>query len=175
MGTYKQRLVTLEKLNQLSKPEAKEALAKCCGASKWVNCMEAQRPFESIDQLHQLAEEIWLSASNDDWLEAFSHHPKIGDRKSLEKKFIATNDWSNDEQKSVSSASRSTLEALLNLNDAYEEKFGFIFIVCATGKSAEDMLELLKKRLPNDRQEELQIAMGEQNKITKLRLDKLLT
>jgi len=166
--------VTLEELNFLPLPDAKEALAKCCGSSQWVKRLEAQRPFTSREHLLQLADEIWFGASPEDWLEAFAHHPKIG-VKSLENRFAATKDWSGEEQKSVQAASQQTLEKLLHLNEAYDNKFGYIFIVCATGKSAEEMMQILEQRLPNSPEEEIKIAMLEQNKITKLRLNKLLS
>lgn len=167
--------MTLEGLNQLSISETKEVLTKCCGASEWVKRLESQRPFTSFEHLHQLAEEIWFAARPKDWLEAFEHHPKIGDAKSLEKKFVATKDWSNEEQKSVQSADQKTIERLVQLNDTYEKKFGYIFIICASGKSATEMLQLLEERLVNQPEEEIKIAMIEQSKITKLRLNKLLS
>ncbi|MGI9544440.1 MAG: 2-oxo-4-hydroxy-4-carboxy-5-ureidoimidazoline decarboxylase [Cyclobacteriaceae bacterium] len=167
--------MTLSELNLLTKAEAREALAKCCGASNWVSRLLIRRPFKSEEEIEQLAEEIWFSLTPKDWLEAFGHHPKIGDTKSLGKKFANTEAWSKDEQKSVEVANESILKNLVLLNEQYEKKFGYIFIVCATGKSASEILSLLKQRLTNSPKEELKIAMGEQNKITKLRLNKLLS
>jgi 2-oxo-4-hydroxy-4-carboxy-5-ureidoimidazoline decarboxylase len=125
--------------------------------------------------LLQTAEEIWYSCKEDDWKEAFTHHPKIGDIDSLKEKFTSTAQWASGEQSGVNVAAQDILEALVTGNNMYEKKFGYIFIVCATGKSAKEMLDLLLARLRNDPQKEIQIAMGEQNKITKLRLEKLLT
>jgi 2-oxo-4-hydroxy-4-carboxy-5-ureidoimidazoline decarboxylase len=109
-----------------------------------------------------------------DWREAFTHHPRIGDVSKLREKFASTATWSSQEQKGVSGASEETIQALAQGNRAYEEKFGFIFLVCATGKSAEEMLALLRERMPNDAAAELRIAAGEQAKITRIRLEKLL-
>lgn len=168
--------MTLESFNKLSIDEASKALEKCCGASHWVVEMIKHVPFDSEDELFKQANEIWFNKCIEkDWLEAFTHHPKIGDLKSLEQKFASTKDWAGAEQGTVKNADSNTIEELAKGNKEYEEKFGFIFIVCATGKSAEEMLELLKDRLPNAYEEELKVAMNEQHKITTLRLQKLLS
>lgn len=138
--------------------------------------MLEHRPYASTPALFELADRVWNELDAKDYLEAFSHHPQIGaDLAELERKFAATASWSRSEQAGASSAERSTLEALRDENRAYLDRFGFIFIVCATGKSAAQMLELLRARLPNDPETELRIAVGEQAKITKLRLEKLET
>jgi 2-oxo-4-hydroxy-4-carboxy-5-ureidoimidazoline decarboxylase len=108
-------------------------------------------------------------------LEAFTHHPKIGDAKSLAEKFATTKEWASNEQSGVNEASILTLNKLAEGNKAYEEKFGYIFIVCATGKSASEMLSLLESRITNTPEVEIEIAMREQNKITHLRIDKLFS
>ena len=134
-------------------------------------------PFFPADDLVELledAEEQWFKCSESDWKEAFSHHPKIGDTASLKKKFSSTAQWASGEQSGVNAASQQTIEALAEGNRKYEDKFGYIFIVCATGKTAEEMLEILTSRLSNDPKDEIEIAADEQNKITKLRLEKLL-
>ena len=134
-------------------------------------------PFFPADDLVELledAEEQWFKCSEEDWKEAFAHHPKIGDIDSLKKKFASTAKWASAEQSGVNTASENTIEALAEGNKKYEDKFGYIFIVCATGKSAEEMLGILESRLQNDPKEEIEIAADEQNKITKLRLEKLL-
>lgn len=136
--------------------------------------MHALIPYEDLVELLNDAEEQWYQCSEADWLEAFTHHPKIGDIDALKKKFASTAHWAGNEQGAVAQASGETIQALAKGNDDYEKKFGFIFIVCATGKSAEEMLALLNQRLPNNREEEMQIAAGEQNKITQLRIQKLL-
>ncbi|QMW05633.1 2-oxo-4-hydroxy-4-carboxy-5-ureidoimidazoline decarboxylase [Spirosoma foliorum] len=166
--------MTLPELNQLPASDLKTALSTCCGSTTWVDEMAKIFPVESKESLFEQAEVIWFGLTENDWREAFTHHPKIGDIESLRKKFASTAAWAEGEQAGVSTASLSVLEMLSEGNQLYEEKFGYIFIVCATGKSAEEMLEILEVRLLNSPEEELQIAMQEQNKITKIRLEKLL-
>ncbi len=167
--------MTLHELNILPREELKEALFKCCGSTAWVNKMLETFPADELVDLEENAEEIWWQCSEDDWKEAFTHHPKIGDIESLKKKFASTANWAAGEQSGAAVASQQTLEALAKGNDEYEKKFGYIFIVCATGKSAEEMLGLLLLRLPNEPKDEIKIAADEQLKITQLRLEKLLT
>jgi 2-oxo-4-hydroxy-4-carboxy-5-ureidoimidazoline decarboxylase len=131
-------------------------------------------PAEDLVELLEDAEEQWWLCTEADWKEAFEHHPKIGDLESLQKKFEETAEWAENEQGGVNSASPATIKALAESNRSYEAKFGYIFIVCATGKSAEEMLGILQSRLQNDPEEEIKIAADEQNKITKLRIEKLL-
>lgn len=165
--------MTLLEFNLLPKNKAKEYLFACCGSSNWAEQLADKLPFDSIPKLKMQSDEIWSGASREDIMEAFSHHPKIGDLKSLEKKFAATSHWASGEQSSVNAASEEVLKRLAQGNNDYENKFGFIFIVCATGKSAQEMLDLLEKRLPNSMDKELKIAAEEQNKITHIRIDKL--
>ena len=154
-----------------SRPDAAEdILRRANGSSRWLDLMMARRPFGSADALQSLARSEWFSLDEDDWLEAFAHHPKIGDRASLEKRFPATHDLSAKEQAGVGSARTDVIDALSEANEVYLERFGFIFIVCATGKSAEEMLKMLRDRLSNERATELRIAAEEQAKITALRL-----
>ena len=161
-------------LNQLSTEDAREALSRCCGAQRWVEGMLTQRPFSSNDALYQSADEVWRGLHQSDYLEAFSHHPQIGaDMETLRQKFRATARWSSEEQASVGEADEQTLLSLRADNALYLQRFGFIFIVCATGKSAASMLQLLRERLGHTANEELHIAAGEQAKITHLRLRKL--
>lgn len=167
--------MTLHELNILPKQQLKTELFKCCGSTAWVEKMLAFFPADDMVELINDAEDQWYECSETDWLEAFTHHPKIGDVESLKKKFAATAQWASGEQGAVVQASQQTLEALAKGNDDYEKKFGFIFIVCATGKSADEMLALLQARLPNEKEEEIKIAMDEQNKITQIRLQKLLS
>jgi len=166
--------MTLHQLNILPKDQLKSALFNCCGSITWVNKMLPFFPADDMVELLNDAEDTWYECTEADWLEAFTHHPKIGDAASLTKKFASTAQWASGEQSAVSAASQQTIEALAKGNTDYEQKFGFIFIVCATGKSAEEMLALLQERLPNNKTAELKIAMDEQNKITQLRLQKLV-
>jgi 2-oxo-4-hydroxy-4-carboxy-5-ureidoimidazoline decarboxylase len=165
----------LEELNNLSTSQLKQELTKCCGSSTWIEKMAACFPFPSKEVLFQEAEGAWNSLSKEDWLEAFEHHPKIGDVNSLKEKFAATANWASGEQASVRQASQQIIEQLAEGNKQYEHKFGYIFIVCATGKSAAEMLNILQARLPNSTEEEIKIAAAEQAKITKIRLEKLLS
>jgi len=132
--------------------------------------MLRRRPFANTGRLLAAAHEAWADLTQTDWLEAFSHHPKIGDRASLARRFPGTAHLSSREQSGVDAAAADVLDALAEGNRAYEDKFGYIFIVCATGRSAAEMLEMLRARLGNDPAEEIRIAAGEQAKITELRL-----
>jgi 2-oxo-4-hydroxy-4-carboxy-5-ureidoimidazoline decarboxylase len=166
--------MTLYDLNMLPKAQLRQELLKCCGSSAWVEKVMNFFPIEDLVELLDDAEEEWYKCSQEDWKEAFSHHPKIGDIDSLKKKFASTANWAMGEQSGTSTASEETIKALAKGNEEYEDKFGYIFIVCATGKSADEMLTVLKSRLLNDPEKEIEIAADEQNKITRLRLEKLL-
>jgi 2-oxo-4-hydroxy-4-carboxy-5-ureidoimidazoline decarboxylase len=159
-----------QRIDAASAADARALLMQCCGATAWVERMLQRRPFVSDEQLLAAAREVWFALTPDDWREAFRHHPTIGDRAALRARFPATAELSAREQQGIAGASDATLEALAEANREYEEKFGFIFIVCATGKSADEMLALLRARLANDVASELVIAAGEQAKITALRL-----
>jgi 2-oxo-4-hydroxy-4-carboxy-5-ureidoimidazoline decarboxylase len=167
--------MNLEELNNSPAKEAFNELIRCCGSRRWAERLLARRPFGSREQLLSVSDQIWHGLEKDDFLEAFSHHPKIGDVDSLRKKFADTATWAEGEQKGVQGASEQTIRALADGNAAYEQKFGYIFIVCATGKTAEEMLGLLTARLDNQAERELGVAMAEQNKITHIRLEKLLS
>jgi 2-oxo-4-hydroxy-4-carboxy-5-ureidoimidazoline decarboxylase len=171
--------MTLHELNILPKQQLIEELTKCCGSSAWVNKMLAFFPADDLVELLEDAEEQWYECNEEDWKEAFAHHPEIGDIESLKRKFVSTAHpiaigWASDEQSAVSNASQQTIEALAEGNRLYKEKFGYIFIVYATGRSAEEILTILQTRLQNNPEVEIEIAADEQNKITKLRLEKLL-
>ncbi len=162
-------------LNGLSAQAASEALVRACGSRRWVEAMVAQRPFQSETQLFGEADKIWWHLGDGDWREAFSHHPKLGaDVAALREKFAATADWSVAEQAGVAAASEEILEVLAAGNTAYEARFGMIFIVCAAGLTADAMLDRLDDRIDNDPAAELRIAAGEQAKITRLRLARLV-
>ena len=161
--------MTIASFNNLDKETAAEKLFSCCGSRKWVSLMMEAFPFESGKLMVEKATTAWYNECvKEDWLESFTHHPKIGDKKSLSEKFAGK------EQESVVSASDEIIEALTKANKEYEKKFKFIFIVCATGKSANEMLQLLNDRLKNDTETELNIAMSEQHKITLLRFKKII-
>jgi 2-oxo-4-hydroxy-4-carboxy-5-ureidoimidazoline decarboxylase len=166
-------MANLERLNSWTKMEAKSALLRCCGASRWAEELADCRPFLSERELFDAAERIWQRLDRDAWLEAFAAHPRIGDLNALRAKFSNTAAWAAGEQAGLAGAADAVLQALAGGNRLYEEKFGYIFIICATGKTAEEMLALLEERLKNDPDKELLIAAGEQVKITQLRLRKL--
>src|SRR5258706_1048743 len=166
--------MTLQHFNSLSQPEVLSELLRCCGSRRWAEMMAARRPFPSVEVLLTCAEELWNGLSHDDWKEAFSHHPRIGDVGKLKEKFAATAEWASKEQSGVALASDDVLQSLAGKNSTYEKKFGYIFIVCATGKSAAEILSLIEERLGNDPGTEIRVAANEQSKITKLRLEKLL-
>jgi len=166
--------MTLASLNTAPDAQAAEALVRCCGSRAWVDAMLAARPFASREALHAEAARAWGSLGPADWREAFAHHPRIGDVAALRAKFAATAVWAGGEQAGAAAADEATLQALAEGNREYESRFGHIFIVCATGRGAGEMLALLRERMAHDPADELRIAVGEQMKITHLRLDKLL-
>ncbi len=158
----------LRRLNALLPAQADAELLRCCGSTEWARRLTAHRPFADPSTMMTVADEIWRGLSQHDWLEAFAAHPRIGERKA------ATSSWAMQEQASTATAARDTLAALQEGNRAYEDRFGYLYIVCATGKSSEEMLELLRQRLGNPHDVELEVAAEEQRKITALRLEKLL-
>ena len=158
-------------LDDASAADARALLMRCCGSARWVDAMLSRRPFGDDATLLSAARDVWFSLDTPDWREAFSHHPKIGDRDAVRTRFAATRSLSEREQAGVSGAADGVLDALAEGNAAYERRFGFIFIVCATGKTAEEMLGLLRSRIDNDPTREIQIAAAEQAKIMALRLE----
>jgi len=159
-------------LNGITEGSARGELTRCCGSKRWVERMLASRPFRDSGHLFTTAEQVWHELGPDDWLEAFSHHPRIGEKKVTVEALAPA--WESEEQKGVRGAAASTLERLHQGNVDYEKKFGYIYLVCATGKSAEELLSILEARLRNDPAMELLAAAEEQNKITRIRLEKML-
>lgn len=167
-------LLSIAQLNALPADEAVEAFRACCGTDWWCDQMAACRPFQEVTQVHDTADAIFDQMGEGHWMQAFAAHPKIGDMDSLRMKFAGNKQWSAGEQAGVNEADEAVLSDLARGNDAYEKRFGYIFIVCASGLSAAQMLSMLQTRLRNDPQTEAAIASGEQRKITHLRLDKML-
>ncbi len=167
--------MTIEEFNKLPVNKVKEELLKCCGSNRWASIVMEAFPFKDADDLKLSSDKAWYICGEDDWREAFSHHPKIGQKIADEKKFASTEKWAVKEQSGIKTASTETLTDFHRLNEEYEKKFGFIFIVCATGKTSEEMLAILKKRMPNELHNEIRIAANEQNKITRLRIDKMIS
>ena len=161
-------------MNSLSAAEAEAALLKCCGSKRWARFMTSVRPFTNRDDFLTKSDHGCSLLSEEDWLEAFRAHPKIGEQKAAAAQSEQARNWSSQEQSGIKGAPEATKTALAEGNQEYEERFGFIFIVCATGKSSEEMLEILNSRLQNDPNTELPVAAEEQRKITRLRLEKLL-
>ena len=166
--------LSVAELDAMSESQASKLLADCCGASRWVSGMLSRRPFRSRAVVLSTADEIWSSLDSGDWREAFSHHPRIGERKSAVPLSERGSAWAAGEQSGVDEARDDVRAELAAANREYEQRFGYIFIVFATGKSAEEMLALARERLRNDPDVELHAAAEEQWKITRLRLDKLL-
>lgn len=165
--------MTLDQFNSLEQVAAADHLRQCCVSERWIQGMLAARPFDSLEALYTAANSVWLNLDKNDYLQAFEGHPKIGDVESLRAKYAHTKALAAGEQASVNQADEATLGALAEGNAEYEARFGYIFIVCATGKSAEEMLALLKERLHNDPTYEIHVAAAEQHKITCIRLEKL--
>ena len=164
----------LSRLNYLPHDEAAAELLKCCGSTRWASLVASRRPFGDGEKLKRAADEVWWGLGREDWLEAFRSHPKIGEKKSAARVSEESRRWSENEQAGAAGAADDTLAALASANREYEERFGYIFIVCATGKSAEEMLAVLRSRLGNDPEDELRVAAEEQRRITRLRIEKLL-
>jgi 2-oxo-4-hydroxy-4-carboxy-5-ureidoimidazoline decarboxylase len=163
--------MNIDSINSLTAVDLGSRLKECCHCSNWAERVAVSAPFSSADILVECCATLWLKASEDEILEAFSGHPQIGDMNALRNKYAST---ASAEQGQVTGADESVLLALRERNQAYLEKFGFIFIVCATGKSASEMLALLEARINNSRDEELVNGAREQGEIMKLRLAKLL-
>ncbi|HEY4014075.1 MAG TPA: 2-oxo-4-hydroxy-4-carboxy-5-ureidoimidazoline decarboxylase [Polyangiaceae bacterium] len=161
---------TNDRLNAAPPEEAAKLLSRCCGSSRWVAGMLERRPFASRADLHAAAGEVWSRLGRDDFLEAFAHHPRIGDAPS---EGHAAGDWSREEQSVAARGAPGVLTGLRLANAAYEARFGFVFLVCATGKTAPEIIDLLESRMRNEADAELRVAAAEQAKITLLRLDKL--
>jgi 2-oxo-4-hydroxy-4-carboxy-5-ureidoimidazoline decarboxylase len=157
--------VTLREFNAADSAAAQSALLLCCGSTEWTKNMLHQRPFSDLETLLSNAESSWWTLAPADWLEAFSAHPKIGETR--------LSCWCSQEQSGVRSAGGEILERLAAGNRNYQQRFGWIFLVNASGKNASEMLEVLHSRLTNESAEELRIAAGEQAQITRLRLRKL--
>jgi allantoicase len=156
------RAAAVRRVNTLFHPHVLRAV---CASTAWVEGMAAARPFASWEQMIETANRIWFSLPPSAWLEACAAHPRIGERKA---------GWSSQEQSGTRTASDETMRAIAAGNVAYEEKFGFVYLICATGRSADEMRANLEQRLQNDRDTELRIAAEEHAKITALRLEKLV-
>jgi 2-oxo-4-hydroxy-4-carboxy-5-ureidoimidazoline decarboxylase len=182
-------MINLDYINSLAEPEARAAFLKCCGAPRWAERMALRRPYSTEAELMESARQIWRALERADWLQAFAAHPKIGEGDGRPRSHApawqrrvptpergnqrAMAAWAAAEQAGVAGAPDTVLQALADGNHAYEATFGYIFIICASGKTAGEMLALLNQRLKSSPEEELQTAALEQEKITLLRLQKM--
>ncbi|HSY24118.1 MAG TPA: 2-oxo-4-hydroxy-4-carboxy-5-ureidoimidazoline decarboxylase [Polyangiaceae bacterium] len=160
-------------LDSLDDYDAHRALLRCCGSQRWADAMLDRRPFGSAAALRAAAREVWAGLDRDDYLEAFASHPPIGGGAEDHAALASTRAWSAEEQSGAAGAAADVARALRDANRVYRQRFGFLFIVCATGKSADQMLAALQVRLTNEPEIELLIAAAEQGKITELRLEKV--
>ena len=160
--------------NELGNDEAAAVILPCCGSKRWAAMLANSRPVEEEAAMLRRAEEIWWRLDEADWLEAFATHPRIGEREAPNRASRQSAAWSAAEQRDVMVEDDSVLAALADGNRRYEERFGRVFLVCATGKTAREMLETLENRLANDEKTELREAAQQQLQITALRLKKWL-
>jgi OHCU decarboxylase len=166
--------VTTKWLDELPRQQAFQQLLTCCGSKRWADAMVEKRPFGDAASVESIADSIWWALGREDWLEAFAAHPRIGSKKDVASKEGVAKAWAEGEQAGARSATDAVKDALAAANAEYEARFGHIYIVCATGKSAEEMLALCRARLAHGHDEELRVAAGQQMQITILRLRKLL-
>jgi allantoicase len=164
----------VQHVNQLSRAQARKALLDCCGSQKWVEQMLQRRPFSDVAYLLDTADKTWAALGPAEWLEAFRHHPAIGAKRAEKSQSATSRRWSKREQTVAQSAAPETLAALARANEKYQARFGHVFLICATGKTSEEILASLQQRLANDPEVELRISVEEQRKITRIRLEKLL-
>jgi len=166
-------MITIDEFNEMDASVAKGLLQDCCASREWNTALLASRPYTDLQELLQRADQVWSDLSEKDYLEAFDAHPRIGDPDSLKARYGSTRNMAEGEQSGMQTASDKVINELADLNNRYYDQFGFIFIVCATGKSARQMLELIKERVYRDRDAEVVTAAEEQRKITEIRLRNL--
>jgi allantoicase len=174
MVTHEDLATGFERFNRLSRAHTRKALLDCCGSKRWAERMLEQTPFPDVSYVLDTADKTWAALGRADWLEAFCHHPVIGAKRANKNQSAAARRWSAGEQSAAQKAAPEALAALAVANQAYQSKFGHVFLICATGKSSGEILSSLRERLSNEPDVELRIAAEEQRKITRLRLEKLL-
>lgn len=165
----------LARWNHLPTAEAEKEIAPSCGSTAWAHAIAAHRPFVSADAVLAASDEIWRALPEADWLEAFRAHPRIGESRPQQPVAARSTAWSSQEQSAVTASADDTKAALAQANREYERRFGRVFIVCASGKSSSEILEILHRRLHNDPATELREAVEEQRKITRLRLERWMS
>ena len=165
----------LARWNSLSDEDAAREILSCCGSKAWAKGMAGRRPFSDVTTLLAASDETWGNLAAADWMEAFRSHPRIGESRPAQPSSEMSQDWSAQEQQRVAAAAEDAKAAIAKANLEYEQRFGHIFIVCATGKSAPEILEILRSRLRNDAQTELREAAEQQRQITNIRLTRWLS
>ena len=168
-------MLTLSRLNALPAEEAAAAFRACFASSRWVAAMVAARAFESLDALLRAADAAWSATGPEDWAEAFAGHPRIGQREDIATPGAVSSAWSGGEQSRAAESPAPVRAELARTNTEYERRFGQVYIVCASGRTGEEILADLRSRLDNPPERELEIAAAEQHRITRLRLAKLIT
>jgi allantoicase len=169
-----EQLKGLDRINRLPVEKVRKALLDCCGSITWAEQMISQRPFAGRSDLFETAERIWAQLDPKEWLRAIRHHPAIGSKRGNSKQSGTARKWSAGEQSVAQASSAETLAVLNAANQAYHATFGYVFLICATGKSGDEILQSLRQRLPNDPDTELRVAAEEMRKIIRLRMEKLL-
>ena len=162
--------ISIEELDSLPRIATAEILSSCCGSSRWTAAMVARRPFGTREALLRAADEEWNRLSPSDWLEAFAHHPRIGERRAAARVDARARRWSEAEQSSATDSDDRVKAELAEAQREYEARFGHIFLICAAGKSSEEILAALRNRIGNEPNSELRVAAEEQRQITRLRL-----
>jgi 2-oxo-4-hydroxy-4-carboxy-5-ureidoimidazoline decarboxylase len=168
-------MITVTGFDRLPEEDARALLRSCCGATRWVEGMLARRPFGTLAALLESADAVWRSTGPDDWEEAFAHHPRIGESPSAASSGARASGFSAKEQGVATNSPAERRDELAAAGREYERRFGRIFIVRAAGRSADELLGLLKARLGNPPEQELRIAAAEQGDILRLRLESLFT
>lgn len=164
----------LAQWNLLPLEDAVKQILPCCGATMWAQRMAERRPFQDVTTLLATSDETWGNLSAADWMEAFRSHPRIGESNAALHASAQSRSWSSQEQQNVGAFDQAVKIALAEANEEYERRFQHIFIVCATGKSAAEILQILRRRLQNDEHTELREAAEQQREITRIRLTKWL-
>jgi OHCU decarboxylase len=167
--------LSVVELDAMPDREAALQFAACCGSTRWVNEMVARRPFGTRDVLLDAADEVWRRLSTADWREAFAHHPRIGENRATARVAAASQTWSESEQSRAATSDARVKQKLAEAQRDYEARFGHIFLICAAGKSADEILSALRHRMDNDPETELRVAADEQRQITRLRLANLVS
>lgn len=162
----------LARWNGLPHEDAAREILPCCGSENWAARMASKRPIRDEFSLMETSDTVWRGLSESDWLEAFGSHPRIGESRAEVNSVAQSSAWSEQEQQKAASADEAMKLALKWGNREYEQKFGRIFIIRATGKSAAEILEILRRRLHNDDATELRLAAQEQCQIVHIRLKK---